>query len=366
MIRSKKVIVTILSLILSTSIFIGCGKKENIENSNKIETKEITSIEELPKENTKIEFLAYGTSIEKRPEEFSKYKELHDFVDNFSKGNFGVDYTNEESIFASKKYLSNELQERNEKNYENIKSDIVDKKKQIDYVKTNIDSIIFSNYSGNYFVDCTIYTFVRNDPSVKEQNKYYQTKYYMFITEENNKLVLSNGNGYGKFRAEEIPSTSPAYMIDEGTDDDFKTTYVAEKELSKFEELDSVKNNITQYYTDYYSINYTSDMNKFKSELLKFISDNYKSDIGTLIDNRIKDINENKFELEFKSVNYRVINYTAYDNKYYIALDVIYNIKNTDETIKTPFLLDLTKENDEWKILKQRYLGENFIIKQNK
>lgn len=364
MIRSKKVIVTILSLILSTSIFIGCGKKENTEDSNKTENiKEITSPEGLQKEEPWIEFLAYGTSIEKTPEEFNNYKTIKDFIEGFNKAESEVDYTKEETYYDMKNYLSDFLIQKLGDYSENTKK-IKDNKLQIDYVKTNIDKIIYSNYSDSYYVECTVYTFVKNDPDIPIQNRYYQKKSYIYVTKENEKLVMASAITISRLPAEQIYTKPTYYRLDTGTEDNITGVYLTEQEVDKLPELDSVKSKTEEYFKNYYTAN-ANDMNGFDTKILNLTTSKGKEDIKNTVSNRINDIVSNKYELEFKGLVYDELYYSEFDSTYYVTTRVFYDIKNK-EGIEIPYCISLKKENSEWKIDGQMTGGENFIVKQNK
>ena len=337
---------------------VTCCISNRVEDINDV--KEITSPEELPNTTTKIEYLAYRTSIEKTPEEFGNYKKISDFIDNFNRAYFGVDYTNEESIFDYKEYVSSYLQEINQKNYEEMKENIVDKKIQVDYVKTNIDNIIFSSYSGNYFVDCTVYMLVKNDPPyVKDEKKYYQQKFYFYVTEENNKLVICSISGYSEWRAEE---TTTPYMLDEGTENNIKSIYLNENGLDKMKDLDIVKKQVEEYFKNFYTADY-SNIGDIKNRILNMTSINYQARTNEIMDFRINDLKENKLVVEFKNIDYRLINYVSFENLYIIALDVTYSTNN-GQVVKTPFKIDVINENNNWKIDRISYIGENFIVSQ--
>ncbi|WP_286908982.1 hypothetical protein [Clostridium sp. UBA1652] len=357
MIRSKKVITVLLSLMLGTSILIGCGKKESIEDSNKIESKEITSAEQLPTAETKVEYLGYKTSIEKKPEDFNNYKEICDFVDSFNKSLVDIDYTDESTFFDFRNFGSTDyVNSLSNVNNDNEIADIKDKKIQVQYIKTNIDSIVFNSYADTYFIDSTIFSYAKNNPSVSEQEKYYQSKLYLYITRENGKLTVLKYNGFSDVRAEEVPTSPVIYMLDS---DKTKSNYVKEKNLDKFSDLDNAKKTTEEFFEVFYLMN-SNNLNDRKNKLLKFASNDFIETINKLMATQENLMRKEEYVTEFKSIDYKVINYLQFNNSYVLSIDVTYT--HNGSVVRTPFMINLIKEDDSWKIDKQTYIGENLPI----
>lgn len=360
----KKKILCILSSILLISTLVGC-KSNNTATTNQPQptntVKEFTKVEDLPTTKTKFEYLANNTITEKDFKEDSNYNAVTQLVDNFNKAMVEIDYTKEDTFFDYRNYISGgALKNENINSDQSNITDIKNKKLQIEYVKTNIGNVTFNSYSDTYFIEYTYYSLIKNDPAVAEQNKYYQNNYYLLIIKENDKWVVDKWNGFSAVRAEQTPTIPVTYMLDiEKT----KSVYLNEKELDKMKEMQAVKDKLEAYFKDYYGKLDYQKTDGFTENMLKYISSDAQQDMKKYYESTIKDATENKYKTDFKSIDFKVINYVTFDNTYYITLNANYHIDN--QNIRTPIMVKLIKENNEWKISNYRKIGVNLIVSQD-
>jgi hypothetical protein len=362
----RKKILCILGSILLLSSLVGC-KSNNTPTTNQPQitntVKEFTKSEELPTTKTKYEYLGNNTSIEKDFKEDSNFNAITELVNNFNKAMVEIDYTKVDTFFDYRNYISSGAL-TNQKNIDDQveSTNFKDKKLQVEYIKTNIDNVTFNSYSDTYFVEYTYYSLIKNDPAVAEQNKYYQNKYYLLIIKENDKWVVDKWNGFSSVRAEQTPTLPITYMLDiEKT----KSVYLNEKELDKMKEMQAVKDRLEAYFKDYYSKLDYQKTDGFTENMLKYIANDSQKDMKDFYESTLKDVKENKYKTEFKSIDFKLINYTTFDNVYYITLNVNYHINSNNQNIKTPLMIKLVKENNEWKISYYHKIGVNLIISQD-
>ncbi|WP_138205453.1 hypothetical protein [Haloimpatiens lingqiaonensis] len=356
----SKLLCTLGFLFIMFSL-VGCGVSNPSQTTtNKVA--KLTNADQLPAVNTQYEY--YGDNIPPT-KDFNKdnnYDTITKLVDNFNKAWFEVDYTKEDTYFDYRNYLTNfQLEKEKKKDDKKSIDNIITKKLQRDYIKTNIDSITYNDYSKVYIAECSAYTLEKNNPSVSKQNKYYQNKIFLFILLENNKWVVDTETHFSPVPAEQVPTRPITYMFDNNKDTDvYDSIYLKDNELYKMKELQNIKDELKLYSEAYYTLDYKNTDN-YNNTVLNFITNNYKENIKGSTDNIIKQVKDNKIELKFKAIDYKFFNYVNTNNSYWVVYNVIfYNNGNTLQT--PPITARIVKEDNKWKIDSLKYTGNISII----
>ncbi|MDD7793711.1 hypothetical protein [Clostridium sp. 'White wine YQ'] len=357
----KKRILSILCTGLIVTSLVGCKNtntdtKKNDSNA----TVEYTKVEDLPKENTSFEYAADGTIVKKNFKEDSNYKAISEVVNNFSKGLFTVDYNDDKTFFKFRDYLCSEalkLQNDSEdqKTIDKFKQDKV----QSDFVKTNLDKVVYDSSINNYLVECTVYTYVKNDPSVSIQNRYYQNKIYYKVEKENDKWVILSWLVYNSVLAEETPSSPTIYMLDTSEN---KSTYISEKDLSKMKDLESVKDIISSYFNKFLSIKYQS-AGSFKDEQLKYIAKDEQQSFANGFKETSDYYVKNRLDGTFKNINFDLIDYSSFNNEYYVEVSIEYSLSN-GKSYRTNSKISLLNEDNTWKVYSAKIFRNPILISQ--
>lgn len=357
----KNIIKKALALFLVVSVTIGITGCSNSGGSTVADYK-VDS--DLPKqESINYEYLANNTLYNKDFKTDANYNSIIAVVDNFLNSTTTINYSTANATTLSKfyDYCSESLKAVNSSSQ--IQTDLKNtkgKKIQSKYCKTNLNEVIYNSYSNSYFVDCTCYVFIQNSPDVATQNKYYQYKRYFNIINENNKWVVDNFNGYSSIRAEESKSI---YMLDISKTN---SVYLQKSNINKLTDLTSVQNTLAEFLKTFYTTDYKNTSN-YENNLVKYGSFTGKSYLSELASNLVQSDKSTQLQGKFLSVDYNYIDFSSYDNSYWITVIPKWNITHQDGAATNTTLIcyetiHLINQNDQWKIEKIQQDSDNLLI----